>query len=66
MLTKKITLLILCAFCFYSNADDITKVLQNGLNGYEGCTDSYMFKTDDDSSSFTKNFGSENFLVTAH
>ncbi len=63
---KRILLLIMGALCFFSSAEDVTTVLQNNLNGYEGCSDSYLFRTTDDSSTFTQNFGSENYLVTAH
>ncbi len=40
-------LLIIAVLCFFylqpSHADTTTVVLQNGLNGYRGCEDSYNF-----------------------
>ena len=63
---KKIFLLIgfFCVFCI--NAEDITRVLQNGLNGYQGCTDSYMYRAGLDSSTFYQNHGNEELLLTAN
>ena len=38
---KIISLLILSGFLFTAFATETTVTLQNGLDGYEGCTDSY-------------------------
>ncbi len=57
--------LILFFFIYNAEAWDVTKVLQNGLNGYNGCFDSYIHKSEDDSSMFTQNFGNDSCLSTA-
>ena len=49
-----------------ANAEDVTKVLQNGLNGYDGCVDSYLYRSGLDSSTYTQNFGNEEYLITAN
>lgn len=42
--------LFLVMICFFSiNAGEI--IIQNGLNGYEGCTDSYMTEAGEDDGS---------------
>ena len=40
------------------NADTITKVLQNGSDGYEGCKDSYNYGDRPD-----MNYGDSKFLL---
>lgn len=64
LLKIQIFLLIILAI-FSLSAEDITKVLQNGLNGYQGCTDTYIYRSGLDSSTFYQNHGSEEFLRTA-
>ncbi len=59
------TILVLFLFSFYTPASK-TKILQNGLNGYNGCVDSYIHSSDDDSSMVTQNFGDDERIVTAN
>ena len=62
----KIILLTLFIFACIGNAADVTKVLQTGLNGYDGCYDSYLYRSGLDSSTFTQNFGDEEYIITAN
>ena len=66
MWSKRILLPILFLFIYSGNAADVTKVLQNGLNGYDGCSDSYLYRSGLDSSTFTQNFGDEEYIITAN
>lgn len=50
--------LLFIAFQF-SMADEVTKMLQNGENGYNGCTDSYTYSLFPD-----KNHGSDEKFFT--
>lgn len=65
MWTKKIFVLVLFFCINIAKAEDVTVVLQNGLNGYNGCFDSYLCRDNGDSSSFTKNFGNDTNIITA-
>jgi len=47
-------------------AEEVTKVLQNGINGYAGCTDSYLYRVGAIPSSDTMNFGDVEDLKTAN
>jgi len=47
-------------------AEEITRVLQNGHNGYVGCTDSYLYRVGAIPSSDTMNFGDAEELKTAN
>ena len=49
-----------------SNAQPVTKVLQNGLNSYNSCFDSYLYRLGTDPSTFSQNFGNDNNLMTAN
>lgn len=66
MWIKKLFPLIVCVFIYNGKAWDVTKVLQNSPNGYNGCFDTYIYGTGSDSSSFTQNFGNEGYLLTAN
>ncbi len=46
-------------------ADEISKVLQNGFNGYSGCVDSYLYRKGDDPSSVDQNYNDNPYLMTA-
>lgn len=60
--------IVLILFFFICNIEawDVTKVLQNGLNGYDGCFDSYMYRSGLDSSTFIQNFGNDIYILTAN
>lgn len=66
MLIRKLLLPVIFLFICIVNAEDVTKVLQNGLNGYAGCVDSYLYRSGLDSSTFTQNFGNEEYIITAN
>ncbi len=65
MQIHKVILLVMTIFCWYTYTEDVTKVLQNGFNGYNGCFDSYVLGTEDDSSTFTQNYEGSVYLSTA-
>ncbi len=65
MQINKAILLLMTVFCGYTYTEDVTKVLQNGLDGYSGCFDSYVLRTEDDSSTFTQNYEDSVYLSTA-
>lgn len=63
---KKIIISITIVFCLITTyADEILKVLQNGLNGYNGCVDSYLYRKGDDPSSVDQNYNDSPYLMTA-
>ena len=62
---KKIFILVFFCFIHAAMTEDVTVILQNGLNGYTGCFDSYVCRDNADSSSFTKNFANDTNIVTA-
>jgi hypothetical protein len=66
MWAKKIFVLVLLSCMHTAQAEDVTKVLQNGLNGYDGCIDSYLYRSGLDSSTFTQNFGNDIYFLTAN
>ena len=66
MSISRVLLLITSFFICIGNAADVTKVLQNGLNGYDGCYDSYLYRSGLDSSTYTQNFGDEEYIITAN
>ena len=41
-LFKILTLCLTLSFIHSLNADEVTKVLQNGKDGYSGCTDTHI------------------------
>ncbi len=61
-----ISLQLILSLLFSIHAEDVTKVLQNGLNGYSGCTDSYIYRMGADPESVNMNFGSNELLKTAN
>lgn len=66
-MAQRIQILFSVFICFTSLfAEDITKVLQNGLNGYTGCTDSYLYSIGAIPSSVNMNFGDDELLKTAN
>ena len=66
MSISRVLLLITSFFICIGNAADVIKVLQNGLNGYDGCFDSYLYRSGLDSSTFTQNFGDDEYIITAN
>ena len=63
---KKCVILLFLITETFLFADEITKVLQNGLNGYNDCMDSYVYRKGDDPSSVDQNFGDNPYLMTAN
>ena len=51
---KIISLLVCSGFLFAAFAGEVTVTLQNGLNSYDGCEDSYIY-----SQSTSSNYGDE-------
>jgi hypothetical protein len=66
MLIKRLFIFVGILFIFIINAEDFTKVLQNDLNGYQGCTDSYIYRSGLDSSTLYQNYGDEEYFLTAN
>jgi len=65
MWIKKLFILVLFGCIPAALTEEVTVILQNGLNGYQGCVDSYLCRDNTDSSSFTKNFGNDTNIITA-
>ena len=66
-MNRKIQLLLgIFISCAFLSAEEVTKVLQNGLNDYAGCKDTYLYRIGDDPSSVDKNFHDNPYLMTAN
>ena len=63
MSMKKVLLLgIIITGVTFLFADEVTKILQNGLEGYDGCNDSYLYNQIDSPDYQNENHGAENTL----
>jgi hypothetical protein len=54
---KFFTFLLISIICITIYAKDTTIILQNGLNGYFGCIDSYVYRTNYAPDSAMLNYG---------
>lgn len=63
---KKLVVMLFLVIVTILSADEITKVLQNGLNEYNDCMDSYIYRKGNDPSSVDMNFSDNPYLMTAN
>ncbi len=66
MKRKKFVILLLLTLFIFASADEKIKMLQNGLNSYTGCVDSYVYRKGDDPSSVDLNYNDNPYLMTAN
>lgn len=52
--------MIICAGFRTAYSENFTTVLQNGINGYQGCTDAYLYNNQSNT-----NFGNSDRLYVA-